>query len=97
MKAIKAKDIWCLKGSNFSGVTVDRFGNTTYFICGKYSRINKPAIIYKKTACTVRRDATNYSWFYKGEYYGGDNDFTNKSWRKKVKELKRKEILSVFI
>ena len=36
-------------------------------------------------------------WYYKGEYYGVTNDFTNKTWKKKVKQLKREEKFKIFI
>lgn len=36
-------------------------------------------------------------WYYKGDYYGGDNNFTIKSWKQKVKELKYLESLKIFI
>ena len=35
-------------------------------------------------------------WYYKGEHYGNNNDFTNKTWKKKVKQLKREEELKIF-
>ena len=35
-------------------------------------------------------------WYYKGKYYGKDNDFTVKTWKEKVKYLKREEELEIF-
>ena len=35
-------------------------------------------------------------YYYKGGNYGYKNDFTNETWKKKVKELKRKEKLRIF-
>lgn len=35
-------------------------------------------------------------WYYKGKFYGGDDVFTNYSWKKKVKKLKREEKLRIF-
>lgn len=37
------------------------------------------------------------SFYYNGGYYGSDNDFINKTWKKKVKQLKREEELKIFI
>lgn len=36
-------------------------------------------------------------FFYKGIFYGDDNNFTNKSWKKFVKKQKRQEKLEIFI
>ena len=38
-----------------------------------------------------------YAYYYKNDFYGNDNNFTNKSWKKKVKQLKQEEKLKVFI
>lgn len=37
------------------------------------------------------------SWWYKDKCYGVDNDFTIKSWKQKVKKIKREEELKIFI
>jgi len=39
----------------------------------------------------------DFEWTYKSDCYGYGNAFTNKSWKKFVKELKRKEKLKIFI
>ena len=53
---------------------------------GNYHNEIGPAIICKG----IKR------FFYKGYFYG-HNDFTIKSWKRKVKELKRQERLEIFI
>ena len=63
-------------------------GDKYWFINGLNHRENGPAVEYK--------DGGKY-WFYKGKNYGYDNDFTNKTWKEKVLELKREERLKIFI
>ena len=36
-------------------------------------------------------------WHYKDKCCGENDDFTNKTWNKKVKQLKREEELKIFI
>ena len=36
-------------------------------------------------------------WYYQGEFYGLDDAFTNKTWKEKVKKLKREKELRIFI
>ena len=36
-------------------------------------------------------------WYYKGVRHGINNDFTIKSWKQKVKQIKREEKLKIFI
>jgi hypothetical protein len=55
---------------------------------GKYHNENHAAWIWKDG---------NKDWYYKDKYYGENNDFTNETWKKKVKELKREEKLQIFI
>ena len=35
-------------------------------------------------------------WYYKGKFYGGDDVFTNSSWKKKVKQIKQELKMSIF-
>ena len=59
-----------------------------YFVKNRmFHNINGPALI-----C-----ADFKAWYYKDEFYGQDDDFTISSWKKKVKELNRKEKLKIFI
>ena len=53
--------------------------------------------LHKKDGCARIYTDRFVDWYYKGKYYGGDNEFTNKSWKKKVKQLKREEKLKIFI
>lgn len=53
-------------------------------------RENGPAIIPFSKVCDIE-------WTYKSDCYGYGKDFTNKSWKKFVKKLKRKEKLKIFI
>ena len=36
-------------------------------------------------------------FYYKNKSYGSNNSFTNSSWKRKVKELKREERLKLFV
>ena len=59
-----------------------------YFVKNKgFHNINGPSLI-----CDDYK-----SWYYKDVHYGDDDDFTIKSWKQKVKELKYLESLKIFI
>lgn len=51
-----------------------------------YHNKNGPSLIYE----------TYSLWYYKDRPYGSNNSFTIKTWKKKVKELKRQEQLKIF-
>ena len=53
--------------------------------------------LHKKDSCARIYEYRFVDWYYKGAYFGGDDDFTNKTWKKKVKQLKREEKLKIFI
>ena len=58
-----------------------------YIKNGCYHRIGGPAIEYPYGS---------KSWYYKDKLYGLDDDFTNKTWKEKIIELKREEELEIF-
>lgn len=82
-----------------------------YFKNGKSHRKGGPAVIHNNHNLYYcfdgqlhREDGPSAEfadgdkeWHYKNKIYGKNNDFTNKTWVKKVKELKRQEKLSIFI
>jgi hypothetical protein len=76
--------------NNFTGIIIDSDRDIVFYKNGKYHRENGPAINAYNTNGA-------FSWYYKGVFWGSDDDFTIKSWKKKVKELKRKERLNIFI
>lgn len=80
--------------SSFTGSVIDYDGDIVYYISGKISREDGPALL---------RPNGYYSWDYNGNHYGsnnslyGDNeDFTIEEWKEKVGELKRLESLEIF-
>ena len=74
---------------DFTGICKILFDlSICYFKDGNLHREDGPAIEY----------ADGFkNWFYKGECIESENDFTIQSWKEKVKELKRKERLNIFI
>jgi hypothetical protein len=73
---------------NFKGVIIDMSRDICFFKNGRLHNENGPSVIYYKI--------TSYDWFFKGNFYGADDNFTNKSWKRKIKELKRQERLTIF-
>ena len=65
---------------SFTGIIVTHDCEICFYKNGSLHRENGPAVIYEGSAL---------AWARKDHYYGFFNDFTNKSWKKKVKILKR--------
>jgi hypothetical protein len=59
-----------------------------HFLNRKYHKEDGPA--YEEQTGSIY-------WYYKGEEYGENNDFTIESWKEKVECLKREEELKIFI
>ena len=82
-----------------------------YYKNGKYHNEFGPALIYPNcekhwhiNGLQHREDgpAAQFAdgkiiWYYKDEVYGYNNEFTVKSWKEKVENLKREESLKIFI
>ena len=66
------------------------FAKIIFYKNGKFHNKNNASIIYHGIYYISR------SWYYKGFYYGYDNDFTNSSWKKKVKQIKQELKMSIF-
>lgn len=94
MKVIKIK-FWenIIDGYNyfFTGVAIDIDNDFCFYKNGKYHRENGYTQLIKS------KNFKDFLYFYKDAYYGKNEDFTNKSWKKFVKKLKREEKLRVFI
>lgn len=63
-------------------------GEKSWYYNGERHNISGPAIEYSDPY---------KEWHYKNCYYGNGTTFTNKSWKKFVKQLKREEELKIFI
>lgn len=102
----------CNIPAEFTGVCKIFYHNTIYhYKNGKCHNENGPAIIYKDGAKEWYIDGKYHredgpaleglnnckSFYYKDKCYGYANDFTNETWKQKVKELKREEELSIFL
>lgn len=88
MKVIKV--ISFLQKCNFTAIVINTRQDIIFYKNGKCHNQYGPAHIYSNG---------EQQWYYKGDYcyYGSSNIFTNKSWKKRVKELKREERLEIFI
>lgn len=53
--------------------------------------------LHRDDGPAIEEEDSYIQWFYKGYYYGYNNNFTNKTWKRKVKELKREEEFKIFI
>jgi hypothetical protein len=97
---------------DFTGICKVTDSGTIYHYKNRKSHNESgPAIIWEDgskiwciNGCEHREDGPavefvngNKHWYYKNKYYGANDDFTIKSWKKKVKELKREEKLKIFI
>ena len=65
----------------------------------KYNSIRhyKNGCLHREDGPAIKHENGGKSWFYKSKNYGSDNAFTNKTWKEKVKELKREDELKIFI
>ena len=77
---------------NFTGVIIDSDSDFCFYKNGKVHNENS----WAQLICNPEEVSYSY-YFYKDECYGVNDDFTNKSWKKKVKELKYLEELKIFI
>ena len=97
---------------DFTGICKILENKTIHYIKnGKHHREDGPAIIYPsghkqwqlngvshREVGPAVESVTGYKeWWYKGLCYGINNKFTNTTWFKKVKQLKREEGLKIFI
>ena len=62
-------------------------GTKIWYLNDLQHREDGPAVEYANGEC---------SWFYKGKYYGFNDEFTNETCKEKVKELKYLESLNIF-
>lgn len=74
----------------FTGILIDKF-DICFYKNNKRHREVGGAVIIDYASFKKR-----FLFYYKDNYHG-EHIHTNKSWIKKVKELKRKERLSIFI
>ena len=87
-------------------VISNRFEYITSVQIQKIIFITDDYICFYKNSHTHREDGPaiipftdkpySIEWTYKSDCYGYGDDFTNETWKKKVKELKRKEKLRIF-
>lgn len=73
----------------FTGIIIDSDCDIIFYKNGNFHNENGPSNIYYNTN-------GDFLWYYKGAFLGSDYDFTIKSWKKKIKELKREERLGIF-
>jgi hypothetical protein len=76
---------------------------TTYNFTGICKITYDKSIRHYKNGKPHREDDAAYKYsngdkffYYNGDYYGSNNDFTIETWIKKVKELKYLESLEIF-
>lgn len=74
---------------DFTGVcqTIGNNKVIRYFLNGLCHREDGHATEY---------DSGKKHWFYKGKYYGCNDEFTEETWKEKVEQLKREEELKIF-
>lgn len=76
---------------NFTGIIIDSIGDVCFYKNGYVHNTNGPAKF-------IREFNNLYvCYLYKNEYYGCDRDYTTKTWKQKVKKLKRRDKLNIFI
>ena len=72
----------------FTGIYLLKSGTIIFFMNGKFHNEKGPAIIY------VLDSESQY--YFNNIAYGYSFKFTNKKWKKKVKQIKREEELQIF-
>ena len=96
---------------DFTGICrVDAYKRICYYKNGKLHREDGAAIIYDDgtkywmlNGLQHRESGSAYEdfkyhkkWWYKGNLYGYDYDFTNISWIEHIQKLKREEEFKIF-
>lgn len=78
-----------IKNKNSTGIFISgAYKTIRFYKDGQLHREDGPAAIYH--TCSYK------DWFYKDKYYGENNQFTTKSWKRKVKKIKHLENLNIF-
>jgi len=72
---------------NFSGIVIDVKNFIGFYKNSLISRKDGMAAIYFYGG----------EWWYKNKWLGSNSAFTIKSWKRKIKEIDRKEKLKIFI
>ena len=54
-------------------------------------------LMHRESGAALKYSNGDKSFYYKGKFYGTNIQFTNSSWMKKNKEIKRKEAFQIFI
>ena len=95
MKVIKLKNLDSIQypytaSVNFTGIVIDYDEDFVFYKNSKYHREDGPSEII------ISIEPKHFCFYYKDESYGASS-FTIQSWKEKVKELKRKERLNIFI
>lgn len=95
MKVVKVKrynDIQYLDHvviTNFTGIVIDEVNFIAFYKNSLISRKDGMAAIYYYR--------NHGEWWYKSKWFGSNsNAFTIKSWKRKIKEIDRKEKLKIF-
>lgn len=105
-------DFYDSKYKDFNGVCKFLWNQSIrHFKNGVLHRVDGPAVEYihdrkewhlngklhREDGAALQYAGGDGSFYYKGKCYGNNYDFTVESWKQKVKELKRKEQLKIFL
>jgi len=87
MKVISIKKFYA-DFKSYTGIVINNYDFFIFYKNGFFHCKNGPATEYLNGS---------KGWYYKGRFYGYDNDFTIKSWKEKIKQLKHEKKLKIFL
>lgn len=82
--------------NNFTFVLI-LFDSIRFYKNNKLHNKNGPAIIRFPNVKTNVLTRNKKEWYYQNRYFGSNHSFSNKSWKKYIKELRQEEKLRIFL
>lgn len=96
MKVVKLKT-YIFRSANFTGISILLDGTIRFYKNNKLHNKNGPAIIRFPNVKTNVFTRNKKEWYYQNRYFGSNHSFSNKSWKKYIKELRQEEKLRIFL
>lgn len=92
MKVVKLKT-YTFRHPNFTGISILLDGTIRFYKAGSIHKNNGPAHI----RTIVNNNNFDKLWVYNGGVYGYEDDFTIKTWKIKIKQIKQIEKFKIFL
>ena len=92
MKVVKLKT-YIFRSANFTGISILLDGTIRFYKAGSIHKNNGPAYI----RTIVNNNNFDKLWVYNGGVYGYKDDFTIKTWKRRIKQIKQIEKFKIFL